>query len=264
MQIQLGGRQIHLRVESNKPRKLKYNLVAARESGHDTLVTFGGAYSNHLLATAQLGRRHGFHTIGLVRGEQRLPLNPVLRHVTELGMRLTYLDRASYRAKLVPPELQRHYVIPEGGSNELAVHGCAELGAELAGQFDVVCVPVGTGGTLAGLAAGLHTANAAGLNTGALGFAVLKGGEFLRGEVAALQRRTYGQTLGVWSIETRFHFGGYAKTPPALLEFVAGFEAEHGLRLDPIYTGKMMFGLATLVHEGAFGAGERICAVITG
>jgi 1-aminocyclopropane-1-carboxylate deaminase len=246
---------VHLRVESNKPRKLKYNLLAAAHEGHHTLVTFGGAYSNHLRATAQAGRLHGFATIGLVRGEQRLPLNPVLRFATEQGMQLTYVDRAAYRRKEVPPGLPEHYLIPEGGSNELAVQGCAELGEEL--DFDVVTVPVGTGGTLAGLAAGLPHGRA-------LGFSVLKGGDFLRDDVAALQRRTFGATRGRWSIETGFHFGGYAKTPPQLMDFVDAFEASHGLRLDPIYTGKMMFGLATLIEQGAFSQRERICALITG
>jgi 1-aminocyclopropane-1-carboxylate deaminase len=257
MQVRLGGVRVHLRVESNKPRKLKYNLVAAREQGHHTLVTFGGAYSNHLRATAEAGRLHGFATVGLVRGEERLPLNPVLSFATEQGMRLAYVDRAAYRRKEVPAGLGEHYLIPEGGSNELAVRGCAELGAELGDGFDAVCVPVGTGGTLAGLAAGLRHGRA-------IGFAVLKGGDFLHDEVARLQRRTFGGMRGDWSVQTRFHFGGYAKTPASLRRFVDEFEAEHGLRLDPIYTGKMMFGLATLIEEGVLGPPERICAVITG
>ncbi len=257
MEVQLRGRRVHLRVESNKPRKLKYNLIAAREQGHDTLVTFGGAYSNHLRATALAGRLHGFHTVGIVRGEERLPLNPVLRFASEQGMRLTYVDRQAYRRKDLPPGLPRHYLIPEGGTNELAVRGCAELGAELGSDFDIVCVPAGTGGTLAGLAAGLHHGRA-------IGFAVLKGAGFLRDDVTTLQKRTYGETRGTWSIETRFHFGGYAKTPPTLTRFVNEFEAEHGLRLDPIYTGKMMLGLATLIDEGTFPHHEQICAIITG
>jgi 1-aminocyclopropane-1-carboxylate deaminase len=255
MQVELGGRLVHLRVESNKPRKLKYNLLAAAQQGHHTLVTFGGAYSNHLRATAEAGRLHGFATIGLVRGEQRLPLNPVLRFATEQGMQLTYVDRAAYRRKEVPAGLPEHYLIPEGGSNELAVQGCAELGAEL--DFDVVTVPVGTGGTLAGVAAGLRDGRA-------LGFAVLKGGGFLSDEVAALQQRTFGGVRGQWSIDTSFHFGGYAKTPPPLMDFVNAFEAEHGLRLDPVYTGKMMFGLITLIERDAFAPRDRICALITG
>ncbi|GIH06402.1 1-aminocyclopropane-1-carboxylate deaminase [Rhizocola hellebori] len=257
MEVQLGGRRVHLRVESNKPRKLKYNLIAAREQGHHTLVTFGGAYSNHLRATALAGRLHGFQTVGIVRGEERLPLNPVLRFATEQGMTLTYVDRETYRGKLIPAGLPPHYLIPEGGSNELAVRGCAELGEELGSAFDVVCVPAGTGGTLAGLAAGLRHGRA-------IGFAVLKDAGWLRDAVATLQQRTYGEVRGNWSIETRFHFGGYAKTPPALLTFVDKFEAQHGLRLDPIYTGKMMSGLETLLHHGTFPQHERICAVITG
>ncbi len=237
--------------DDNKARKLKYNLVAAREQGHDTLVTFGGAYSNHLRATAIAGHASGFKTIGIVRGEEHLPLNPVLREAVEHGMRLSYLDRGSYRRMALPDDLGRCYLLPEGGSNGLAVRGCAELGAEIEG-FDVVAVPVGTGGTLAGLAAGLK----AGV---ALGFSVLKGGQFLTERVAELQRRTYGEVRGRWRIETDYHCGGYARSTPALRAFLADFEARHGIRLDPVYTGKMVYGL----HQMNFPKGTKVCAVIT-
>jgi 1-aminocyclopropane-1-carboxylate deaminase len=243
--------QLHLRFDDNKARKLKYNLIAAREQGHDTLATYGGAFSNHIRATAIAGHAHGFQTVGIIRGEERLPLNPVLRTAVDHGMRLSYLDRTAYRRKEIPPGLGRCYLLPEGGSNELAVRGCAELGAELDG-YDVVAVPVGTGGTLAGLAAGL----AHGV---ALGFSVLKGGDFLTGQVDALQRRTYGEVRGRWRIETGFHCGGYARTTPELLDFLADFEARRDIRLDPVYTGKMVYGL----HRMGFPTGTKVCAVIT-
>jgi 1-aminocyclopropane-1-carboxylate deaminase len=243
--------ELHLRFDDNKARKLKYNLVAAREQGHDTLATYGGAFSNHIRATAIAGQAHGFKTVGIIRGEEHLPLNPVLRTAVEHGMRLSYLDRSAYRRKEIPDDLGPCYLLPEGGSNELAVRGCAELGAQIDG-FDVVAVPVATGGTLAGLAAGLEH----GL---ALGFSVLKGGDFLTGRVAEHQRRTYGEVRGSWRIETGFHCGGYARTTPELLDFIADFEACQGIRLDPHYTGKMVYGLFRM----GFPSGTRVCAVIT-
>ncbi|WP_249714268.1 1-aminocyclopropane-1-carboxylate deaminase/D-cysteine desulfhydrase [Rhizomonospora bruguierae] len=154
---------IHPEFPGNKWRKLKYNLVAAVDQGHDTLLTFGGAYSNHIRATAAAGYYFGFDTVGVIRGEEHLPLNPSLAYAVSRGMRLTYLDRATYREKRSPPVIGvlrevwgRFYLLPEGGSNALAVRGCAELPAEIVEQFDVICCPIGTGGTLAGIAAGLR------------------------------------------------------------------------------------------------------------
>jgi 1-aminocyclopropane-1-carboxylate deaminase/D-cysteine desulfhydrase-like pyridoxal-dependent ACC family enzyme len=243
--------ELHLRFDDNKARKLKYNLIAAREQGQRTLATFGGAYSHHIRATAIAGRAAGFHTVGIIRGEEHRPLNPVLQTAADHGMRLSYMDRERYRRKEVPDDLGPCYLLPEGGSNEPAVRGCAELGAEIDG-FDVVAVPVGTGGTLAGLAAGLK-------HGVALGFSVLKGGDFLRDRVAELQRRTYGELRGRFRVETAFHCGGYARTTPHLREFLAEFEARQGVRLDPVYTGKMVYGL----HQLNLPSGTRVCAIIT-
>ncbi len=177
----------------NKWRKLKYNLDAARRQGHDVLLTFGGAYSNHIRATAAAGRAFGFSTIGVIRGEEHLPLNPSLSYAAGQGMRLAYLDRTTYRAKAEPDVVAAlrdrfgdFYLIPEGGSNGLAARGCAEIPAEIGRPFDVMCCPCGTGGTLAGIAAGL------GDGQRALGFSVLKGGQFLTGTVAGLQTEAFG------------------------------------------------------------------------
>lgn len=184
---------IHPELPGNKWRKLKHNIGPARE--HGTVLTFGGAYSNHIRATAAAGRIFGFATIGVIRGEEHLPLNDSLAYAERMGMRLTYLDRTTYRRKHDPDVAAAlrerwgaFYLLPEGGSNALAVKGCEELGREVPG-YDVVCCPCGTGGTLAGLAAGLAPGQRA------LGFSVLKGG-FMDGEVERLQRETYGGRRG--------------------------------------------------------------------
>jgi 1-aminocyclopropane-1-carboxylate deaminase len=181
---------IHPEIPGNKWRKLKYNISSARELGFDTLLTFGGAYSNHIRATAAVGYYGGFNTIGVIRGEEHLPLNPALAYATARGMRLTYLDRTAYRAKTsdaVISALHREfgdfYLLPEGGSNSEAVLGCAELPAELAEPFDVLFCAVGTGGTLAGVAAGV------GAHQLVLGVPVLKGGAFLEDEIVRCSDR---------------------------------------------------------------------------
>ena len=256
---------IHPELPGNKWRKLRDNLTTAAAQGHDTLLTFGGAYSNHLRAVAAAGRRLGFRTVGVVRGEERLPLNPSLALAARDGMSLTYLDRASYRAKTSPETLAglarrwgRFYLLPEGGSNEHAVRGCAELPAEIEIGFDVICCPVGTGGTLAGIAAGLRPGRRA------IGFSALKGGEFLTAEVERLQRAAFGARLGEWRIECGFHLGGFAKCPATLSAFAAGFAGRHGIPLERVYVAKMMYGLFALVDQGAFAPGSRIVAVVTG
>jgi 1-aminocyclopropane-1-carboxylate deaminase len=256
---------IHPELPGNKWRKLKYNLAAAAEQGHDTLLTFGGAYSNHLRAVAAAGRHFGLETIGVVRGEEHRPLNPSLAYAAGQGMRLAYLDRATYRRKTDPEViagLRRawgdFYLIPEGGSNAAAVRGCAELPAEIDVGFDLICCPSGTGGTLAGIAAGL------GPGRRAIGFSALKGGEFLTGEVAELQRQAYGRVTGDWRVEPGFHFGGFARRTPELDAFADGFSDRHGIRLERVYVAKMLYGIHALAEQGAFQAGTRIVAVVTG
>jgi 1-aminocyclopropane-1-carboxylate deaminase len=252
-------------ITGNKWRKLCYNLTAAREQGHRTLLTFGGAYSTHIRAVAAAGHHFGFATIGVIRGEQHLPLNESLRHAISRGMRLTYLDRLSYRRKdsaeivaALSAEFGDFYLLPEGGSNALAVRGCAEIPAEISAPFDVICCPCGTGGTLAGLAGGLRAGQHA------LGFAVLKGARFLDRDVAELQRAAFGAPTGNWSVSHDFHFGGYARRTPELSGFIDEFQQRHGLALDWIYVAKMMYGIYALAEQGALGAGAVVTAVITG
>ena len=252
---------IHPLIPGNKFRKLRYNLEAARAQGHDTILTFGGAFSNHLFATASAGALVGFETIGVVRGEEHLPLNPVLEHAVRCGMRLHYLDRVTYRDKHsdeVRERLEREfgdfYLLPEGGSNEEGVRGCSEIVSEVGVPFDYICCATGTGGTLAGLVAGL------GATGTAVGFAVLKGGAFLADDV----RRLVPAHAKRWRIETGYHFGGFARVTTELAQFMDGFAADFGIELDPIYTGKAFFGVLDLIERGAFPEGSRVVVLHTG
>ncbi|NLU72006.1 pyridoxal-phosphate dependent enzyme [Streptomyces sp. HNM0575] len=280
---------IHPAVPGNKWRKLAPNLRAALEGGHTALLTFGGAYSNHLRATAAAGRMLGLTTVGVVRGDELAarPLNPSLARCAADGMRLHFVSRSDYRRRQDPdyarqllreaadreeqgrteptaeaarsPQLPREaFRIPEGGSNALAVQGCCALGAELRGRTDVAAVACGTGGTLAGLAAGL------GEGQRALGVPVLRGG-FLAAEVRDLQRAAFGGVRGEWRLDERFHFGGYARTTAELEDFAADFATRHGLPpLEPLYVAKLLFALTALAEEGAFAPGSTVTAVVTG
>ncbi|MFJ4620496.1 1-aminocyclopropane-1-carboxylate deaminase/D-cysteine desulfhydrase [Streptomyces sp. NPDC088812] len=256
---------IHPELVGNKWRKLAPNLEAA--AGR-TVVTFGGAYSNHLRATAAAGRLLGLPTVGVVRGDELVdrPLNPSLARCAADGMRLHFVDRSAYRRKTDPDTLaavlraagaEDAYVVPEGGSNAVAVRGCRALGEELTGHADVVAVACGTGGTLAGLAAGLAP------GTRALGVPVLRGG-FLGDEVRALQTAAFGGPRGDWRLDDRFHFGGYARTGPALDAFAEDFGSRHGLPVERLYVAKLLYGLVVLAGEGAFARGTRLVAVVTG
>lgn len=256
---------IHPDLPGNKWRKLKYNLEAARREGSPALLTFGGAYSNHIRATAAAGRHFGFATIGVIRGEEHLPLNPSLAYAVACGMRLTYLDRTAYRHKHessviagLRARFGPFYLLPEGGSNGLAVLGCAEVPGEIDLDYDLICCPCGTGGTLAGVAAGIPPGRRA------LGFAVLKGAQYLNDEVRRLQHEAYGETRGDWRIDHDHHFGGFAKRPPALTAFAADFADRHGLVLDQVYVAKMLYGLYTLIERDTFPAGTRVVALVTG
>jgi 1-aminocyclopropane-1-carboxylate deaminase len=201
----------------------------------------------------------------VIRGEQHRPLNESLRRACSHGMRLTYLDRPSYRRKdsaeimaALSAEFGDFCLLPEGGSNALAVRGCAEVPGEISVPFDVICCPCGTGGTLAGLAGGLLAGQRA------VGFAVLKGAQFLDCDVAELQRAAFGAPTGNWSVSHDFHFGGYARRTPELTGFIADFQRRNGLALDWVYVAKMMYGIYALAERGALAAGTSLIAVITG
>lgn len=257
---------IHPQVSGNKWRKLKYNIAQMSKTGKKGILTFGGAYSNHIYATAAAGHFLTFETIGIIRGEPVLPLNETLDFAQSAGMRLEYVSRSRYREKegLIATYRERFpdfYVLPEGGTNELALPGCAEVMTELQLQMptppDVVCLACGTGGTMAGLIAA-HPAP-----TQIRGFSVLKG-DFHTKDIRRLLRQAHIAPTVDWQVHTDYHFGGYAKTSPALTTFIADFYQRHQIRLERIYTAKMMYGVMDLMTKGAFEAGTNIVVIHTG
>jgi 1-aminocyclopropane-1-carboxylate deaminase len=256
---------IHPHLSGNKYYKLKYNLEEAKNNGYKTLLTFGGAYSNHIYATAAAGKIFKFKTIGVIRGEEHRILNPTLSFAKECGMELCYIDRNTYRnktsadvIKLLVEEYGRFYLIPEGGSNVFAVKGCTEIINSIENDFDYVCCAVGTGGTLAGLAAGLNGSRKV------LGFSILKGADFLNERVRMLLKSYSGKELKNWRINFDYHFGGYAKFNLKLINFIENFTRRVNIPIEPIYTGKMLYGIFDLVKNGFFPSGTRIIAIHTG
>lgn len=269
---------IHPRFGGNKWRKLKYNLAHARENRYHTLLTFGGAWSNHIYATAAAAKHFGFNSIGIIRGEKHTPLNATLSFAEECGMQLHYIDRLEYRQKHEHEYLQKIqqrfgdvYILPEGGSNALALTGCEEIvhevNHEIDQAFDVICCASGTGATLAGIARALRPAQSA------IGFSALKGGSFLNKDVESFLTYANADTsdtstkdtpLKNWKIESRFHFGGYAKINDELIDFMHEFHSQYGFELDAVYTGKMFYGLLRLIEEGSFKPGSVIVAVHSG
>lgn len=252
---------IHPLISGNKYRKLKYNLHEAKAQDQHTLLTFGGAYSNHIAATAYAGHKHGFSTIGVIRGEEletQWQDNPTLRLAHEHGMQFHFVSRSDYRRKnesafleTLKKQFGNVYLLPEGGTNDLAVKGCMEILTEADANFDYVCGSVGTGGTLAGLI------NASQPHQTVLGFPALKG-DFLTEEI-----RTFAQN-NRWRLVTDYHFGGYAKVDQQLIVFINRFKQQTGIPLDPIYTGKMLFGIFDLIKKDFFPSENQILAIHTG
>ncbi|KAF0162252.1 MAG: dcyD [Ignavibacteria bacterium] len=256
---------VHPYVSGNKWFKQKYNLMLAREEGYDTLLTFGGAYSNHVHATAAAGKEFGFNTIGIIRGEEHLPLNPTLQFADEQGMKLHYVNRSDYRKKHLPEfaewiyqKFGRVYIVPEGGTNQLAIKGAAEIPSLIETEFDYITSACGTAGTISGVICGLNGAKQA------LGFAVLRGAAFLNKNAEQNIFEFTGRAFDNWSINLDYHFGGYAKINRELILFIRQIEELDEIVLDPVYTGKMLYGVYDLARKGFFGEGKTIVALHTG
>ena len=253
--------QLHAFVSGNKYRKLKYNLREAIENNYNCLLTFGGAYSNHIAAVAAAGFEMGLETIGVIRGEEiseRIAGNPTLSFAKSKGMKLHFISREAYNKKtdlkfinLLKEKYGEFYLIPEGGTNALAVKGCEEILNKSDSNFDYICTPVGTGGTIAGLV------NASGPHQTVIGFSSLKG-TFQKDIIETFTtKRNYYLT-------DSYCFGGYAKIDSQLIRFINEFKRKSGIPLDPIYTGKMMFGIFDLLKKGYFKENSRILAIHTG
>lgn len=252
---------IHPFVSGNKFRKLKFNLAEANKEKQTTLLTFGGAFSNHIAAVAAAGKLHNFKTIGIIRGEElvtKIDSNPTLRFAQENGMQFKFVTRENYREKTsseflgqLTREFGRFYSIPEGGTNELAVKGCAEIITETAHYFDTICCAVGTGGTIAGICHGAFS------HQQVLGFPALKG-DFLQQEIEQYVSKDN------WRLIHEYHFGGYGKVTEELVQFMNTFKQQTQIPLDPIYTGKMLFGIIDLIKKGHFAKQNRILAIHSG
>lgn len=253
--------EIHPQISGNKYRKLKYNLIAAKAQGFNTLLTFGGAYSNHIAATAAAGLKYGIKTIGIIRGEElrsKIEENTTLRFAQQCHMKLQFISRSLYREKentdfieKLKKEFGNFYVLPEGGTNQLAIKGCEEILTKEDKTFDYICTSVGTGGTIAGII------NSAEPQQKVIGFSALKG-NFLKDEIAKWATKTN------WVLNTDYHFGGYAKTTDELIGFINTFKQETGIALDPIYTGKMLYGIVDMVQNKAIEEDSKILAIHTG
>ncbi|WP_374175149.1 1-aminocyclopropane-1-carboxylate deaminase/D-cysteine desulfhydrase [Flavobacterium tructae] len=252
---------IHPFVSGNKFRKLKYNLLQAKIEHQETLLTFGGAFSNHIAAVAYAGKEKGFRTIGIIRGEElfdKIEENPTLKFAQENGMQFEFVTREEYRHKNEDSFIEKlkdkfgdFYLVPEGGTNELAVKGCEEILTKEDAGFDFVCCAVGTGGTISGLI------NSALPHQKILGFPALKG-DFLTDEIRIFAKKDN------WDLISDYHFGGYGKVNLELIEFINTFFEETKVPLDPIYTGKMIFGVIDLIHKNYFPEHSRILLLHTG
>ena len=259
---------LHPDISGNKWRKLKYNLLEAKQLGYYKLLTFGGAFSNHLAATAAAGQAFNFSTVGIIRGEKVLPLNPTLRYAEECGMELKFVSRASYSSnnkitllKELEINFTDYYILPEGGSNCLALKGVAELVSETFEQIgylpDYLCTACGTGATLAGLVTGMKEKGQV------LGIPVLKGG-FMKNEVEGFLEKCNGHSYKNWEVMDDYHFGGYAKFKTPLIQFINDFKKQFTVPLDPIYTGKLAYGLFDMAEKQFFKKNTTVIMLHTG
>jgi len=253
---------LHPIVSGNKWFKLKYNLEAALMAGNTSVLTFGGAYSNHLIATAAAARDHGIASIGLVRGLHAATLTPVLQQCSNKGMSLQELSRADYSRKEEPAFLEQltslypgACIIPEGGANAAGRRGAGEIARYITPEYTHVCLSVGSATTIAGLRCALPRA------VHITGFAPMKGGVYL---TDVINEWTGPEWAGSWSLTDAFHGGGFGKITDPLRVFMETFRQQYGFELDRVYTAKMMLGLQQMLSNAVFPEGAHILCIHTG
>jgi 1-aminocyclopropane-1-carboxylate deaminase len=258
---------IHPVVSGNKLYKLKYNLAAFAESGKDLLVTFGGAYSNHIVATASACMEKGIPCMGIIRGDElHANSNDRLRFASECGMKLVFVKRALFRQLLTDPghieeqvknripgtESLELFILPEGGAGELAVKGCMEIVHEIPVPFSFICCACGTGTTLAGISAALQRGQKA------VGIPVLRGTSFLESDLLKMNAQSNVDLLH------DYHFGGYARSHPKLEAFCKAFAEKHDIPLEPVYTGKLFYGIMDRIQKSYFPPSSSLVLLHTG
>ncbi len=256
---------IHPFISGNKWRKLRYNIEEFQKLKKSYLLTFGGAYSNHIVATAAAGKEFGIKTVGIIRGEElNSESNPALQFAERCGMKLIFITRTDFRKKEDPDfissliksnlnlKMEDVYVLSEGGMGDLAMKGCAEIVEDVPVEFDYICCACGTGTTLAGIASSLKE------NQKAIGISVLNDEGFLE------------QNISSWTSATNFQvihdydFGGYHKLTKELDDFCRSFYSKHKIEIEPTYTGKLFYALYDLISKDYFKAGTSIVAIHTG
>ena len=245
---------IHPHISGNKWRKLKYNFIEAQQKGFKNILTFGGAYSNHILAVAAAANYYKMKSRGIIRGEQHKELNFTLKKASYFGMKLTYIRRSFYRNKVNYDwsiDYPDYYIVPEGGDNELAVKGCEEILVNR--KFDFICCSCGTGSTIAGIIRSMNK------NQQAIGFSALKGNYDLQMNI-----KKYVSNKIKWHLNFDYNFGGYAKVSKKLIVFINEFKKKYKISLDPIYTGKLVFGIFDLINKKYFRDGSKILIIHTG
>ena len=253
--------KIHNIISGNKYRKLKFNLIKAKELGFKGLLTFGGAYSNHIPAVAYAAKKNGFKSLGFIRGEEivnKYLENPTLKYSHDLGMKFNFLSRSNYKLKTneyyltkLKKEFKDYYFIPEGGSNALGVLGCQEILNDNDKEFDYICCSVGTGGTICGLI------NSSNENQKIIGFSSINK-NYLLNDI------TKFVTNENWMVVDDFSFGGYGKVNEELIEFMNNFRLKYGILLDPIYTSKLVYGVLNLITNNFFKPNSKILMIHTG
>lgn len=256
---------VHDTISGNKFYKLKYNLLQAKQQGFSKILSFGGAYSNHIFALAHACNVYGFNSIGIIRGQELAskPLNHTLQTAQSLGMELDFISRNDYRNKHTSGFLAQlkakylnAYIIPEGGTNQLAVKGCSEiLSEEDTKNFDVIVLAVGTGGTIAGI---INTCIFNNSNQQVIGFSALNS-DYQTDDINKLTSNNYHN----WQLYKDDVFGGYGKYNDELFKFIEGIKQQTNIPLEPIYTGKAMYCLQQLLKQGEF-VNKRILFIHTG